>query len=106
MVTLTTAAGQSSALDSDSSNGLQLQIDKCSKHWRKTGHHVYVCHGVTDSVIPSRPVIGSDVPLAGIAELQRPHRKVHLLLTLTLPPTAPAALENLSSTLSYTFAAA
>jgi spore coat-associated protein N len=106
VVTLTTTASITSALDSDPVNGLQLRIDKCPGRWAKIGRRVYACHGEIQSVVPWRPVVGTSVPLENIPELQLRNQKVHLLLTLMLPQTAPIALENQTSSLSYTFTAA
>jgi hypothetical protein len=106
-LTLTTAAATSSALDTDPVNGLQLQIDKCPDKWKEHKKpYSYTCKKAIVPVVTARPVIGSGIPLDNIPELTSGKKKVHLLLTLTLPATAPAELENLSSALSYTFTAA
>ena len=75
VVSLTTSASPSSALDSDAVNGLQLQLDKCSKPWtRPRGRGVHL-PGRGRVRRPSRPVIGSNVVLTNIAELQKTGRR-------------------------------
>ena len=58
--TLTTNATTSSALDTDTTDGLHLAIDKCSVAWTESGPpYTYTCGGTTSSVLASRAVIGS-----------------------------------------------
>ena len=67
-VTLTTTATTSSLLDTDTTNGLQMVIDKCSVAWTETGGppYTYTCGGTTTSVLASAPVIGTNLTLANI----------------------------------------
>src|ERR687883_1752311 len=59
-ITLTTTATTSSNLDTDTTNGLQMVIDKCSVAWTEAGPpYTYTCGGSTSSVIASRAVIGT-----------------------------------------------
>ena len=56
-VTLTTSASPSSLLDTDTTNGLQLAIDKCSVAWTESGPpYTYTCGGTTSSVLASSPL--------------------------------------------------
>ena len=60
-ITLTTTASPSSLLDTDTTNGLQMVIDKCSVAWTEAGTSpafTYTCGGSTSAVLASRPVIG------------------------------------------------
>jgi len=102
-VTLTTSATTSSLLDTDATNGLQMVIDKCSQAWTEAGPpYTYTCGGTTSSVLASRAVIGSNLSLSSLGATTAGATD-HLRVTLTLPSGAPNALQNQSSTVSYTF---
>jgi hypothetical protein len=105
-ITLTTAAPTSSNLDADPANGLQLTIDSCSQPWTEAGTSpafTYTCGGTTQSVLASRPVIGTDVALANLASLATGTTD-HLRATLALPDTTPqTGFANVTSTLTFTF---
>lgn len=104
---LTITASPSSVLDTDAVNGLQLQIDRCRKAWKFDGQtRHYACSSPVIPVVSTRPVIGTDIVLGNVDDIRRKKGKAHLLVTLTLPPTAPNALQGQSSTLTYTFGAA
>jgi spore coat-associated protein N len=100
--TVTTSATTSSALDTDTTNGLQIAIDRCSQAWTESGPpYTYTCGGSTSSVLASRALIGSNVALsnltltAGVTD--------HLRVTVSFPSAAGNTLQNQSSTVSYTF---
>jgi spore coat-associated protein N len=102
---LTTTASPSSLLDTDTSNGLQMTIDKCSNAWTEAGTapaYTYTCSGTTSTVLVSRPVIGANMALSGLASLA-PGATDHLRVTLSLPTSAPNALQNQTSTITYNF---
>ncbi|MBD0338404.1 MAG: hypothetical protein ICV67_03855 [Thermoleophilia bacterium] len=104
-VTLTTAATVSSLLDTDATNGLKLAIDKCSQAWTESGSSpafTYTCGGTTSTVLGQRPVVGSELALANLASVAAGQTD-HLRVTLTLPVSAPNAMQGLSSQLTYTF---
>lgn len=104
-VSLTTSALTSSLLDTDTANGLQLVIDRCSGPWTEAGTSpafTYSCSGATSTVVASRPVIGSNLTLPGLSALTAGGTD-HLRVTLTLPSAAPNSLQNQSSTLQYAF---
>ena len=102
-ITLTTTASPSSLLDTDTSNGLQMVIDKCSQAWTEAGPpYTYTCGGSTSSVLASRAVIGSTLVLSNLSSLTNGSTD-HLRVTLTLPSGAPNSLQNQSSTISYAF---
>ena len=102
-VTLTTTATTSSLLNTDTSNGLQMAIDKCSVAWTESGPpYTYTCSGTTSSVLASRPVIGSTLALSNLGSLTNGATD-HLRVTLTLPSGAGNSLQNQSSTISYAF---
>lgn len=104
-VTLTTTASPSSLLDTDATNGLQMKIDSCSSAWTESGvspAFTYTCSGTTKSVVAQRAVIGSNVAMNNLASVAA-QTTDHLLVTLTLPSTAPNTMQGLSSSLTYTF---
>ena len=100
--TLTTNATTSSALDTDTANGLQVAIDKCSVAWTESGPpYTYTCSGATSTVLASQPLIGSNAALSNLTLTAG--STDHLRVTVTLPSTAGNGLQNLSSTVNYTF---
>jgi predicted ribosomally synthesized peptide with SipW-like signal peptide len=100
--TLTTSASPSSTLDTDTTDGLQLAIDKCSVAWTESGPpYTYTCGGSVSPVLVSRPLIGSNVALSNLTLTAG--TTDHLRVTVTLPSTAGNAFQNLSSTVGYTF---
>jgi predicted ribosomally synthesized peptide with SipW-like signal peptide len=100
--TLTTSASPSSNLDTDTSDGLQIAIDKCSVAWTETGPpYTYTCGGSTSTVLASRALVGTDVALSNLTLTAG--ATDHLRLTITLPSAAGNTLQNQSSTLVYTF---
>jgi spore coat-associated protein N len=104
-VTLTTTATTSSLLNTDTTNGLQMQIDKCSAAWTEGGTapaYTYTCSGTTSSVLASTPVIGSNMTLSNLSALTAGATD-HLRVTLTLPGAAGNTLQNQSSVISYQF---
>lgn len=105
--TLTSTATVSSALDTDTTNGLQMVIDKCSVAWTEGGTppgYTYTCGGSTSTVLASAPVIGSSLALSNLGVLTAGTTD-HLRLTLTFPSGAGNTMQNLSSTIQYTFSA-
>jgi spore coat-associated protein N len=101
-VTLTTSASPSSALDTNTTDGLQVAIDKCSVAWTESGPpYTYTCSGSTSTVLASQPIIGSNVALSNLTLTAG--STDHLRVTVTLPGTAGNTLQNLSSTIAYTF---
>jgi spore coat-associated protein N len=102
--TLTTAASTSSALDTDTTNGLQMTIDKCSVAWTEGGTapaYTYTCGGTTTSVLASTPVIGANLALSNLDVGAAATN--NLRVTLTLPSTAGNTFQDLDSVIQYTF---
>jgi spore coat-associated protein N len=102
-VTLSTTATTSSALDTDTTAGLQMVIDKCSVPWTEAGSSpafTYTCTGTTSTVLASRAVVGSALALSNLTLAAGTD---HLRVTLTLP--SASTLQGLSSTISYAFTA-
>jgi spore coat-associated protein N len=102
-ITLTTTASPSSLLDTETSNGLQMTIDKCTVAWTESASpYTYTCGGTTSTVLASRPVIGSAIALANLSSLTTGSTD-HLRVTLTLPTAATNAMQGQTSTISYNF---
>ena len=104
-VALTTSASPSSLLDTDTTNGLQMVIDRCSVAWTESGSSPafsYSCSGSTTTIVSSRAVIQSALTMAGLSALTAAGSD-HLRLTLTFPGTAGSSFQGLSSTLTYSF---
>jgi len=104
-VALTTTATSSSLLDTDTTNGLQMVIDRCSVAWTESGSSpafTYSCSGSTTTIITTRPVIGSSLTMSGLGALTAGATDF-LRLTLTFPSSAGASFQGISSTLSYSF---
>jgi len=104
-IALTTSASPSSLLDTDTTNGLQMVVDRCSVAWTESGSSpafTYTCGGSTTAIVSSRAVIQTSLSMAGLSALTAAGID-HLRLTLTFPSTAGATLQGLSSTLTYSF---
>lgn len=105
-VVLTTTPTVSSLLNTDTTNGLQMVIDKCSVAWTEGGTppaYTYSCGGTTSSVLASTPVIGTNLALSNIDVTAGADN--FLRVRLTLPSAAPNSLQGQSSTISYAFTA-
>jgi len=104
-VILTTTATTSSILDTDSVNGLQMVVDRCSVAWTETAGppYTYSCNGTTSSVLRCGSVMVTNVALANL-DLS-PDVDNYLRVTLTLPSGAPNPMQNQSSAIQYTFTA-
>jgi hypothetical protein len=104
-VALTTTAQPSSALDTDTTHGLEVSIQRCSVPWTETGPapgYVYGCGGTTTAVLAPRPVIVAGAALSGLTSTTVGATD-HLRVVLTLPATAGDSLQGLSSRLQFTF---
>ena len=99
-VTLATSATTSSLLDTDTTNGLQTVIDKCTTSWTESGPpYTYTCGGTLTNVITTTPVIQSALGLGALASGATTHYRVKL----TFPSGAGNTLQNQSSTIQYSF---
>ena len=104
-VALSTSASPSSLLDTDTTNGLQMVIDRCSVAWTESGSSpafTYTCGGSTSTSVSSRPVIQSALTMNNLGMLTAGATD-YLRLTLTFPSGAGATFQGLSSTLTYSF---
>jgi predicted ribosomally synthesized peptide with SipW-like signal peptide len=106
-LSLSTAATTSSILDTDTTDGLQMAIDRCSVAWTESGTapaYNYACSGTTTSVVASRPVIGANLAMSNLT-VTAPGTTDHLRVTVSLPSAAGNSFQGKSSTISYTFTA-
>ena len=105
-ITLTTAASTSSLLDTDTTYGLQLVIDKCGgTGWTEAGSSpafTYTCSGGSTPVLTTRAVIGSAISLSSLSALTHGATD-HLRVMLTFPSGADDTYQNKTSTISFTF---
>ncbi len=103
-ISLTTSASPSSLLDTDTTNGLQVAIDKCSVAWTESGTapaYTYTCSGSTSTVLASRAVIGTNITLSNLTVTASATNR--LRVTLTLPSGSANTTQGLSSTIQYDF---
>ncbi len=104
-ITLTAAATTSSLLDTDTTNGLQVKIDKCSTAWVEAGTapaYTYTCGGTTTTVLATRPVVGANLALTGLSTLNAAGVD-NLRVTVSLPTGADNTFQNKSSVIGFTF---
>jgi hypothetical protein len=91
----------SSLLDSDVTNGLQIKIDRCSQPWAvangSSPNETYTCPADQYAVVSSRSIVGSKnlTPNAD-ASNTNPGDVNHYRFTFTLPTTSPDTMEGLS----------
>jgi predicted ribosomally synthesized peptide with SipW-like signal peptide len=128
-ITLAISASPSSLLDTDQTNGLQVQVQTCSVAWTRVAGPppTYSCSGTTVTVLASTPVKTLESTPASLTPLNAltAGGQDYVVMTLTFPATAPgnialvptlcsgaaggtSATENLegcSSTLTYAFTA-
>ena len=99
----------SSLLDTDTTNGLQMAIDKCSVAWSQTpslsttAPFTYTCGGTTSSVLASTPIIQTNATLNNLVGTTGTDN--FLRVTLTFPSAAGNTFQNLTSRVEYSFAA-
>src|SRR4051794_5590389 len=102
-VTSTLTSAPSNILTTDTVNGLQLAVKKCSVAWVQGGTAqapTYSCSG-TQSTIMSGPAVGS-AALSNPASLTAGGTD-YLTFTLSLPATADNTFQNKSASLSLVF---
>ena len=92
-VTLDTTATVSSILDTNTTNGLQLDVKSCTMAWTQGGTATaptYTCAGGTVTDLGTTPVV-SNRTLAGLNSL-KPGGTDHLIFSISLPTAADNAL--------------
>jgi hypothetical protein len=98
-LTLRSAVTSSSALDTDTVNGLQLSLESCSQPWTVAGTG-YTCAG-TVTPFYAGPIL-LDLELTGAASHAAGARD-HLKAVMSLPASADNAMQGKRSTFSFTF---
>lgn len=99
----------SSLLDTDTTNGLQMTIDKCSVAWTQTtsasttAPFTYTCGGTTSTVLASAPIIQTNATLNNLVGTSGTDN--FLRVTLSFPSAASNTFQNLTSRVEYAFAA-
>lgn len=112
-ITLSIAGpSQPNALVTDATNGLQAEMQTCSSgNWNATqlpdGGYSYTCSGNVNTIVAPGPISSftSGVALPGSIGKLAPGSSIPLLVTLTLPTSAPNSMQGLSTSLTYTFVA-
>jgi spore coat-associated protein N len=111
-VSVTTTAPTSSLLNTDTTNGLKMTVQRCSIAWTESATfapaYTYTCSGSTyvlgtSGVSGGVAVIQSAATLSGLSALSSGTSVDHLLVTLYLPLTAPNTMQGLTSTIQYAF---
>jgi spore coat-associated protein N len=103
MLALNTKAQQSTALDTDRDNGVQLRIDECSKPWTEATDLSYTCMGQSNAVTETQPIIGVNRVLSNSPfSDNKPH---HYRFTVSLPKSADTSMAGLTSVVQYDFIA-
>lgn len=100
--TLTLASsggGSPGTIFTDTTNGLQLEIEKCSVAWAGD----YTCSGTTTAVYNGPASISPADDVAAELASDSAGGSDALLFTVSLPTTAPDTMESQSVTITYTF---
>jgi predicted ribosomally synthesized peptide with SipW-like signal peptide len=111
-VSVTTTATTSSLLNTDTTNGLKMTVQRCPTAWTENTSlapvYTYTCTGST-YVLGSAgtsggvAVIQTAAALPGLAALSTGTSVDHLLVSLYLPTAAPNTMQGVSSTIQYAF---
>lgn len=113
-LTLTTQATTSSSLNTDTTDGLQMKIEKCAGAlgWSEqgSGPYTYTCDeasagddgGSRTTVLARRPIVGSGIALSNIGALTAGGSD-DMVVTVDLPTDAPNSMQGQSSVVQYTF---
>ena len=102
-VTLSSAATAGSVLTTDTANGLQLTVKKCSVAWTQGGTAAapaYTCSG-TETLVANGPVVNT-VAINGAAALNAGGTD-YLTFSISLPASADNSFQGKSASLSLTF---
>jgi spore coat-associated protein N len=103
VLTLTTATTSTpTLLSTDTTNGLQFKVDRCSQAWTGSSP-TFTCGGTTTadvvssrSIVQGTPISIGNLPVSG---------SDFLLITVSLPSTAGNTFQSLSETFSFNFTA-
>jgi spore coat-associated protein N len=103
----TTTTTPATKLTTDPALGLQLTVDACSIPWTEGGTAAaptYTCAGTVTTVLPTRPIIGTDLVLPNLASMTST-KADNLRVTATLPTAADNTFQGLTSTVNVAFTA-
>ncbi|MCA0144855.1 hypothetical protein [Blastococcus sp. LR1] len=98
----TSWATQSSEMDTDAVDGLQLTLEDCPVSWTVTGPGTYAC-GAGATELYSGPIV-AERSLQGATSVE-PGGVDHLLASIELPETAGNVMQGKVSTVAFTFTA-
>ncbi|SCX43127.1 hypothetical protein SAMN03159343_1176 [Klenkia marina] len=103
-VVLNTTATTTSILDTGA-NGLTMAVQACSVPWTEAGTapaYTYTCTGTTTTVVATRAVLGTNLPVTTPA-LLAPAGTANLVVTLALPVAADNAYQTKTSVIQFEF---
>lgn len=108
-ITLSTAATPSTTvLTTDTTNGLQVKIEKCSVAWVESGNgtttpYTYSnCSGTMTTVVAQRAILGTNLALTGLSSMTAGGIDL-LRVTMTLPTSADNNFQGLAASVNFTF---
>ena len=102
-VTLTVTANTANALVTDTTDGLQLSVRRCSQAWTWNGSSsapAYTCAGTEDTVHSGSVRGATTLSTPGSAA---PNGRDHLVFTLAMPTTAGNSFQGLGAVVTLTF---
>lgn len=105
-IELISEASQSSLLDTDEVNGLQMKFDVCSIAWLESGSAPdfgYDCNGTETEVAGWGPIIRNNLTF-NFASGFEPGDELHFKVSIMLPEEADNRFQGLTSEISYQFA--
>lgn len=115
-VALTTAATTSSLLDTDTTDGLHMTVEKCGGllGWLESVStpYTYTCdqlipgddNGARTTVVADRAIVGADIAMSNMSALTVGNTD-DMVVTVRLPSSADNDFQGLSSTVQFTFTA-
>ncbi len=99
-IKLASSATSSSTLDTDATNGLQLQVDNCTVAWTLHANATATCGGSSSAVLSQRAVIFSATTLSNV---HLDGTTDHLRFQWYLPSADDDSFQGKTSTIQYTF---
>ena len=112
-VAVTTTATASSLLNTDTTNGLKMTIQRCPAAWTENATnapaYTYTCAVGATYVLGAAgptggvPVVQAGASLPGLAALTAGGTIDYLVVTLSLPTSAPNSMQGATSTIQYSF---
>jgi hypothetical protein len=103
-IKVTTSFSPSSLLNTDTSNGLQVSMSRCSVAWVEVGtspNFTYTCSGTISNTLLTTPVAMTNTSLINM--LLTAGSTNHMLVRLQILTSASAATIGLTSGITFTF---